>query len=436
MKRIIAKLSIIMLIITVIFSPGSRISAEEEKTARSEPMFLSQRGDEEVVIVEQSTKNYFAMRQAFLQGKCEEEEFEKLINSGILEDEKIHRGILQEPFSADPVKIISVNAYYNEAHVTVEEFRNGNSIPHKVVLERTSEGHWLVVSDGYLDPLDRFESASYVDEAEAARILWHMKSEQDFALREGCDYVRGMMSNNSDQLRTLLVNKAYAQIGYYEKYINENLENYTANKGGGGMGYTKYGQIVHGDCCMWCAAFISWCANQVGISTGIIPFTMWVAYKEGHPDSAYNYYTFYNSLNRYHAKGTYTPKKGDIFIKNEGNNRHVGIVAYVSGTSMGVIHGNTPDQEGYYCVAQEVFSITDTRITGFANPEYCMGNNHSGNYSHNDTNHWRYCSVCGTYMNGIHEWVSMGSYYRCRVCGRTATEVSGPIYNGYLPVDR
>ena len=116
----------------------------------------------------------------------------------------------------------------------------------------------------------------------------------------------------------------------------------------------------------WCAMFVSWCADQVGVlgnnnKSGIIPRTAWV------PD----YLTYYSSKGLYKAKGSYTPKGGDIIIY--GSNSHVGLVEQVSNGKVITIEGNTSangnssNGDGVY---RRTRSLNDSWIKGYCVPEY------------------------------------------------------------------
>lgn len=105
---------------------------------------------------------------------------------------------------------------------------------------------------------------------------------------------------------------------------------------------------------------------------------------------------FFQNAGRYSLRGSYTPKKGDIFLMTTGDYSHAGIVTVVAGGYMTIVHGNTRESEQYYHVAQEVLSVTDTSVTGFGSPNYCY-------YGH--------------------DWHSEWTYYRCTVCGQTATTI-------------
>lgn len=102
----------------------------------------------------------------------------------------------------------------------------------------------------------------------------------------------------------------------------------------------------------WCAIFVSWCANQAGIPTSIIP-------KE---EACWEILKFAADAGCYYEKGTYVPKMGDIFLFG-GN--HTGIVVSSDGVTFKTIEGNCSDM-----VAQREHSLGKSELTGFFSPNY------------------------------------------------------------------
>ena len=127
--------------------------------------------------------------------------------------------------------------------------------------------------------------------------------------------------------RTDIVNVAKSQVGYQEGSSNSQL----AGTSYGGKNYTEYGRW-YGLQDMWCAMFVSWCANTAGVSTSIVP-------KHCYTPTGLQWFKdrglAYSRASV--AKGNYTPKAGDIiYFKSSRNNNstnHVGIVTkYSNGT--------------------------------------------------------------------------------------------------------
>ncbi|MCI8550453.1 MAG: DUF2272 domain-containing protein [Lachnospiraceae bacterium] len=112
----------------------------------------------------------------------------------------------------------------------------------------------------------------------------------------------------------------------------------------------------------WCAMFVSWCANQAGISSTVFRMNA----------STVNMAIWYQNSNNpgtWHDRGTYTPQAGDlIFFKFDWNNNyvnHVGIVTGVSGGTVYTVEGNTSDS-----VAERKYALDNTYIKGYATPDY------------------------------------------------------------------
>lgn len=117
----------------------------------------------------------------------------------------------------------------------------------------------------------------------------------------------------------------------------------------------------------WCHAFVSWCANQAGISTEIIPRTAGTATGK---EYFLNRYRFQYS--NYHG-GLYTPQRGDLVYFNwnggAGNPNHVGIVTGVSGDTVDTIEGNSGN-----AVKRKQYSVYSYEIMGYGCPAYILNN--------------------------------------------------------------
>ncbi len=127
---------------------------------------------------------------------------------------------------------------------------------------------------------------------------------------------------NTGNQRNDIIGVAKTQLGYTEGYNND----------------TKYGNWYGLPNEPWCAMFVSWCANQAGISTDIIPKISGVP----------NY--FDNSAFTIHYSG-YTPQPGDLFITK--SRTHVGLVWYTEGSDFYSIEGNSGD-----CVCSHQYPIS------------------------------------------------------------------------------
>ena len=146
--------------------------------------------------------------------------------------------------------------------------------------------------------------------------------------------------------RDRIIKIAASQIGYKET----------------GDDWTKYGAWYGMNGNPWCAMFVSWCANQAQIPQGIIPKLAYVPY----------IVNFFLQRGRYKARGSYTPRKGDIVFF--GDSDHVGLVEGVSGNNVITIVGNTSsggnvsDGEGVYRRVRPLGS--GSWVMGFGIPNY------------------------------------------------------------------
>ena len=115
----------------------------------------------------------------------------------------------------------------------------------------------------------------------------------------------------------------------------------------------------------WCGRFITYCANQTGLSEHFPP--------AGTMAGVQNAYNWFNSRGLYTAVSntSFTPQAGDIvFMDSIGGFSHVGIVVSTTGTQVNVVHGNWGDR-----VSRDNFPRNGTRanggaILGFARPAY------------------------------------------------------------------
>jgi hypothetical protein len=155
--------------------------------------------------------------------------------------------------------------------------------------------------------------------------------------------------------RTKIVELAKAESGY-EAGFNKN---------------NKYGLWYPYNNVDWCAIFVSWAANQAGVSTDVIPKYALVQ----------NGWDFYVKQNRAYLKSDYdyTPKAGDIiFYKNNPNDArlsHTGIVvSYEKGSDIIIaIEGNTTLPGKNYtngAVSTRTRYYRSDYVYGFGDPAY------------------------------------------------------------------
>lgn len=117
-----------------------------------------------------------------------------------------------------------------------------------------------------------------------------------------------------------------------------------------------YGKTVQGGSYPYCAVFISWCAEQAGLSTDIIPKTA----------SVKSLYQFFLGNNRFQPnENGYIPSPGEIMIQRSQSASHTGIVVQGDAQSFTVVEGNA----GEGVVVSQYFYV-DPNLTGFGKPDY------------------------------------------------------------------
>ncbi len=121
---------------------------------------------------------------------------------------------------------------------------------------------------------------------------------------------------------------------------------------------TKYGiwyGLPDGE---WCAMFVSWCANQAGVSEDVIPKYAYVPTGQ----------EWFESRGLFHSvnDSSYTPQKGDVIFYSHG---HTGLVKDYKDGQITTIEGNT----GSYVtpiVKEKTFDPHSTDVSGYGNPQY------------------------------------------------------------------
>lgn len=130
-----------------------------------------------------------------------------------------------------------------------------------------------------------------------------------------------------------------------------------------GSGCTKYGywysqnidKSAYFASAPYCAMFVTWCANQAGISTDIItPY----AY------CGYGIQYFQNKGCYYTRSSGYVPKKGDVIFFGVDN--HTGLVEYSKDGRVYTIEGNSTNSK----VCRRNYSLSYTYINGYGSPKY------------------------------------------------------------------
>ena len=120
---------------------------------------------------------------------------------------------------------------------------------------------------------------------------------------------------------------------------------------------TKYGEWYGLNYNPWCAMFVSWCANQVGIPEDIIP-------KFAGCTTGFRQMTNMGIT----TKDKIVPEKGDLIFfdwDNTGDYDHVGIVTHTDDEYVYTVEGNHDDNVDTYRYAFNAYYIA-----GYAKPKY------------------------------------------------------------------
>ena len=165
---------------------------------------------------------------------------------------------------------------------------------------------------------------------------------------------------NSGNPRVDIVEIAKSQIGYLEGSLEGTVK--------GNNNYTKYnvwngrisGYGSDGYGYPWCHTFVSWCANQAGIGTDVIPRTAGTG-------TGRSFFVRQGTYQQSAANGgSYVPQAGDIIYYGSGSSpSHVGIVSGCNGSTVYAIEGNCSDM-----VTTRAIGLSDGYIIGYGVPNY------------------------------------------------------------------
>lgn len=329
---------------------------------------------------------YFAERLDFLTGDSESipSAVEPITN-----DEFLHKEVLISSnvhYISSTLNFTDINCWEDTADVTVEEaviylensLEKNCVVTHKIVLYLNSAGNAVIGSDGYVDPITHFESASYLSPT----------------------------SNASDTMafsgsNLCILHIAAGEVGYEE--IPNNI--------------TKYGEW-YGLQAAWCAMFVSWCAHQADIPTNVIA-------KSASPITIKNELS--NQGRHYLSAaygGTYIPVPGDLIFINDtpAAPGHIGIVVSVSGNTIRIIDGNWGNK-----VCDRQISLSNTTIVGYGNPNYGSNNHESTTWHNNAAQHYKVCDHCSfTFAHAAHIYRQLNptAPYICSICGHTRSYIN------------
>lgn len=174
-----------------------------------------------------------------------------------------------------------------------------------------------------------------------------------------------------------------------ESEIRNKIVSVASNEVGytGTSSYSKYGEW-YGYQGGWCTTFVLWCYNQAGKSLNLNLYG-YVTPSGGNCNSMISWY---QNKSRYHKRGDgYSPKAGDLVFfdwSGNGSSQHVGIVDYVSGSTVHTIEGNCSGAvkaREYTTSGSKPYNNVSS-IMGYASPDFSsVSSGSSGNTTQKTT---------------------------------------------------
>lgn len=170
--------------------------------------------------------------------------------------------------------------------------------------------------------------------------------------------------------RVDIVNIAMSQLGYQEG----GSQNQLSGEVYGGVNHTEFGRW-YGMQDMWCAMFVSWCANTAGISENVIP----------HHSYTPNGLNWFIKRGRAWSReqllaGEYTPQPGDVIYfrssRNKNKTNHVGLVTSYANGVIQTIEGNvgsTDTASNGGMVTAKSYPLTNVYVVYVCSPDYAYG---------------------------------------------------------------
>ena len=157
------------------------------------------------------------------------------------------------------------------------------------------------------------------------------------------------------QIRNTIVSVASGEVGYSSSST-----------------YSKYGEW-YGYQGGWCTSFALWCYNKAGEKLGVKLYCNGITPSGGNCNSMISWY---KNKGRYHTrKSGYTPQSGDLVFfdwSGNGSSQHVGIVDYVSGSTIHTIEGNCSGKvkaREYTTKGSKPYNNVSS-IMGYASPNF------------------------------------------------------------------
>ena len=173
------------------------------------------------------------------------------------------------------------------------------------------------------------------------------------------------MTKATTKAQQAVIDVAKAEVGYFEKATEQNLDSKTANVGS--ANFTKYGYWFGYNGVPWCAIFVSWVFNQAG-------------YKQLAPkySSCYAGAEWFKKYATFHTAKGYEPKPGDVIFFSSSTypngGAHTGIVTAYDNGVVRTVEGNTGGGSTLIanggCVAEKAYTTDYSPIYGYGTPNW------------------------------------------------------------------
>lgn len=241
---------------------------------------------------------------------------------------------------------------------------------------------------------------------------WVSENEYNLLISGESGNQGGNTGNNNVNQAAALVEKAQSQVGIKERSSGSDDILYNDWYYGRRVSNSYSAQYA------WCAAFVSWCANEVGILNSIIP-------KENGTTRMKD--KLINLGGTLHLKGSgYQPVAGDIIFFGNNASQHVGIVRYSSGNTVYYIDGNNI-QTDPHGVHSSSCSLSYGSLYGFVTPNYAKYEQNSTEVNPPTIRAW----ISETKMGEVSEELYDGKWYY--LCYELIDEATGRRFSSVAP---
>lgn len=249
----------------------------------------------------------------------------------------------------------------NVIEISKNKDENGEIAEGALVLYTNDPKNYIHAGDFYqLYIAGAIENSNYKWVSTDTNIVTVNESGRIIAIKEGTTQIAAISKTNKE-VKGMIYVSVYGEpnVDYAARLVKIATEEIGYREGANND--TKYGEWYNLNYEPWCAMFVSWCANQAGIGTDIIPkYCGCTAGRKWFIDKGL-----------YQARESeYLPKAGDIVFYRDTDetadiSTHTGIVYACDGTRVYTIEGNTSDM-----CAKRSYLLTSKYILGYGTPNY------------------------------------------------------------------